>query len=44
MDADKGELGATAKGNMLTSLLKAVGIRNIGFGSSATVRKGRGTV
>ena len=44
MDADKGEVGATAKGNMLTSLLKAVGIRNIGFGSSATVRKGRGTV
>jgi hypothetical protein len=44
MDADKGEVVATAKGNMLTSLLKAVGIRDIGFGSSATVRKGRGTV
>jgi Flp pilus assembly protein TadG len=44
MDADKGEVIATAKGNMLTSLLKAVGIKNIGFGSSATVKKGKGTV
>jgi Flp pilus assembly protein TadG len=44
MDAEKGEVHATARGNMLTSLLKAVGIKNIGFGSSATVKKGRGTV
>jgi hypothetical protein len=29
---------------MLTSLLKAVGIKTRGFGSSATVKKGRGTV
>lgn len=44
MDADKGEVVATAKGNMLTSLLKAVGIKTSGFGSSATVKQGPGTV
>jgi Flp pilus assembly protein TadG len=31
MDADKGEVVATAKDNMLTSLLKAVGVKTIGF-------------
>ena len=44
MDADQGEVVGTAKGNMLTSLLKAVGIKTIGFGFSATVKKGRGRV
>jgi hypothetical protein len=43
MDADNGAVAATAKGNVLTSLLKAVGIKTIGCGSSATVEKGRGT-
>ena len=42
--ADKGEVLATAKGNMLTSVLKAVGIKAIGFASSATVGKGNGSV
>jgi Mg-chelatase subunit ChlD len=44
MHADNGEVLATAKGNMLTSLLKAVGIQTSGFGSSATGKTGRGTV
>jgi Flp pilus assembly protein TadG len=44
MDADQGEVVATAKGNMLTSLLKAVGIKTIGLGTSTTVKPGRGTV
>ena len=42
--ADKGEVQAKAHGNMLTSLLKAVGIKQIGFNNQATVRKGKGSV
>jgi Flp pilus assembly protein TadG len=44
LDAAKGEVFAKAKGNMLTSLLRAVGVREIGFGTRSTVRKGKGTV
>lgn len=44
LDATKGEVNATAKGNMLTSLLRAVGINEIGFGARANVRKGKGTI
>ena len=44
LDAEKGEVFAAANGNMLTSLLKAVGIKAIGFASSATVGKGNGSV
>lgn len=44
LDADKGEILAAAKGNLLTSLLTAVGIKAIGFASSATVGKGNGSV
>jgi Flp pilus assembly protein TadG len=44
MEADNGEVVATAKGNMFTSLLKAIGIKNIGFGSGATVKQAKGTV
>jgi len=44
LDADKGEVFAKAKGNMLTSLLRAVGVRDIGFGTRSTVKKGKGTI
>ncbi|HEU0061019.1 MAG TPA: hypothetical protein VFR19_14160 [Hyphomicrobiaceae bacterium] len=44
MDTDKAETVATAKANMLTNLLKAIGIKTSGSGSSATVKTGRGTV
>ena len=44
LDGEKGEVQAKANGNMLTSLLKAVGIKQIGFNNQATVKKGKGTV
>jgi Mg-chelatase subunit ChlD len=44
LDGEKGEVQAKAHGNMLTSLLKAVGIKQIGFNNQATVRKGKGSV
>jgi Flp pilus assembly protein TadG len=44
LDAVTGEVTAKAKGNMLTSLLRAVGINEIGFNAGATVRRGSGTV
>ena len=44
LDAEKGGVLAHAKGNMLTSLLKAVGIKAIGLASSASVGKGHGSV
>jgi len=44
LDSEKGEVQAKAHGNMLTSLLKAVGIKQIGFNNQATVKKGRGSV
>ena len=44
MQAEQGQPRATAKANMLTSLLKAVGGKSIGFGASTSVKKGRGTL
>jgi Flp pilus assembly protein TadG len=44
LDADKGEVNAKAKGNMLTSLLKAVGIQQLAFKSDSVVRRGKGSV
>lgn len=44
LDSDKGEVLAKARGSLLTSLLKAVGIHQIALGSSTTVRKGKGTI
>jgi Flp pilus assembly protein TadG len=44
LDADNGEVYAKAKGNMLTSLLRAVGIHNIDFKVNSNVRRGKGTV
>ena len=44
MDADKAEVVAAAKANMLTNLLKAVGIKTSGSGSSVAVKTGRGTI
>lgn len=44
LDSAKGEVRAKAHGSMLASLLKAVGIKQIGFNNSATVKKGKGTV
>ena len=44
LDAVKGEVVAKAKGSMLTSLLRAVGINEINFKAGSTVRRGKGTV
>ena len=44
LDAAKGEVAAKAKGNMLTSLLRAVGIDEIGFKANSTVKRGKGTI
>jgi Flp pilus assembly protein TadG len=44
LDADKGEVQAKARGNLLASLLKVAGVKQIGFKNQATVRKGKGTV
>jgi Flp pilus assembly protein TadG len=44
MDGDKGRVYATAKGNMLTSLLRAVGAKQVGFNNQTTVKTGIGTV
>jgi Flp pilus assembly protein TadG len=44
MDGDKGQVYATAKGNMLTSLLRAVGAKQVGFNNQTTVKTGIGTV
>jgi Flp pilus assembly protein TadG len=44
LDASKGEVSASAKGTMLTSLLRAVGIEQIGFYNQSLVKKGKGTV
>jgi Flp pilus assembly protein TadG len=44
LDADKGEVQAKAHGSLLTSLLKAVGIRQVSIGAAATVKRGTGTV
>jgi Mg-chelatase subunit ChlD len=44
LDAVKGEVAAKAKGSMLTSLLKAAGIHELGFNANSTVRRGKGTI
>jgi Flp pilus assembly protein TadG len=44
LNADTGEVKAKARGNMLTSLLRAVGINEVGFSNQSTVKKGKGTV
>jgi Flp pilus assembly protein TadG len=44
LDGDKGQVFAKANGNMLTSLLRAVGIEQVGFNRQTTVQAGKGTV
>jgi len=44
LDAAKGEVIAKAKGNMLTSLLRAVGINELSFKAGSTVRRGQSSV
>jgi Flp pilus assembly protein TadG len=44
LDAAKGEVAAKAKGGMLTSFLRAVGIHELGFKANSTVSRGKGTV
>lgn len=44
LDAVNGEVTAKAKGTLLTSLLKAAGIHELGFRANSTIRRGRGTV
>jgi Flp pilus assembly protein TadG len=44
LDAAKGEVAAKAKGSMLTSLLKAAGIHELGFKANSTVKRGKGTI
>jgi uncharacterized protein YegL len=44
LDAEKGQVNASARGNMLTSLLRAAGISEIGFSSQSVVKKGKGSV
>jgi Flp pilus assembly protein TadG len=44
LDADNGQVNATAKGNMWASLMRAVGIRQIGFNNQTTVKRGSGTI
>jgi hypothetical protein len=41
MQSEQGQPRATAKANILTSLLKAVGGKSIGVGGSTSVKKGR---
>jgi Flp pilus assembly protein TadG len=44
LDSNKGEVAAKAKGDVLTSLLRAFGINEIGFKANATVKRGKGTI
>jgi Flp pilus assembly protein TadG len=44
LDAVKGEVNAKAKGTLLTSLLKAAGIHELGFKANSTIKRGRGTI
>ena len=44
MDGDNGQVYATAEGNMLTSLMRAVGAKQVGFNNQTTVKTGIGTV
>jgi Flp pilus assembly protein TadG len=44
LDADKGEVAAKAKGDVLASLLRAIGINEIGFKANSTVKRGQGSI
>jgi Flp pilus assembly protein TadG len=44
LDAANGQVNAKAKGTLLTSLLKAAGIHELGFRANSTIRRGKGTV
>jgi Flp pilus assembly protein TadG len=44
LDAASGQVDAKAKGTLLTSLLKAAGIHELGFKANSTVKRGKGTV
>lgn len=44
LDASKGEVGAKARGDMLSSLLRAAGLGDMGFKTNATVKRGKGTI
>jgi len=44
LDAANGEVNAKAKGTLLTSLLKAAGIHELGFRANSTIKRGRGTI
>jgi Flp pilus assembly protein TadG len=44
LDAVNGEVAAKAKGDVLSSLLRAFGINEIGFKANSTVRRGKGTI
>ena len=44
LDAAKGEVSAKASGSMLTSLLRAVGIKELGFKAGTTIKRGKGTI
>ncbi len=44
LDATKGEVAAKAKGDVLTSFLRAIGINEIGFKANSMVKRGKGTI
>jgi Mg-chelatase subunit ChlD len=44
LDAKNGEVAAKAKGDVLTSFLRAIGINEVGFKANATVKRGKGTI
>ncbi|NJO32834.1 MAG: hypothetical protein HC869_06530 [Rhodospirillales bacterium] len=44
LDAVNGQVSAKAKGTLLTSLLKAAGIHELGFRANSTIKRGKGTV
>lgn len=44
LNADTGEVKVKARGTMATSLLRAVGINDIGFSNLSIVKKGKGSV
>jgi Mg-chelatase subunit ChlD len=44
LDAAKGEVSAKARGDVMTSFLRAIGINEIGFKANALVKRGKGTI
>ncbi|MBX9590296.1 MAG: hypothetical protein K2X43_13395 [Hyphomonadaceae bacterium] len=44
LDAANGQVSARAKGTMLTSLLKAAGIHELGFRANSTIKRGTGSI